>query len=234
MSALRCICVLLLAAADLTGAALLIPRLWNCGALAWIRAGGWEGALAFVALYCIATVVMVPPGVLNVAAGTMFGVLEGMLLVYPALIVGGMLSFWLSRSLARGWVAGRIAGHPKFVAIDRAMERGGVRMVLLLRMSPVSPFAFLSYSLGLTRVRLRDYFLGTLLGAWPGAAVYVYAGAAISQLSGGAVKQVVYWGGLAATVGAVVFITRLARQELRRVLEQTPKGTSPPDCVRIS
>ncbi len=229
MKRARWICVVLLAAGDIGAAALVLPRLWNCGLLDAVRGGGWAGALVYAAVYGVTTVLMIPPAILNAAAGAMFGAFKGMLVVYPALVGGGMVSFWLSRSMAREWVGRRIVGRAKFLALDRAVARGGLKMVLLLRMSPVSPFALLSYSLGLTRVRVRDYFLGTLLGGVPGTAVYVYAGSAVGRLSGpaGAVERLVFWVGLAATAAGVVLISRLARQELRKAMSEPAVAVSP-------
>ncbi len=161
------------------------------------------------------------------------GTVKGTLLVYPGLVAAGLICFWLSRLLARDWFARRIAGSPKFVAIDRAVAKGGWKMVLLLRMSPVSPFTLLSYSLGLTRVRVRDYVVGTLMGALPGTAVYVYLGAAVHDLNGAAdsvsaLPRALFWVGLAASVAAFVLITRRARTELKRIAGEPiitcPKG----------
>ncbi len=227
MRALRRTFVIALLAADVGGAAYLLLRLWNSGLVPRIASGGIGGTLIYGVMHIGTALLMLPTGVGNAGAGLLLGPVWGMLLVYPALMVAAVLGFWISRSLARDWVAQRIANRPKFVAIDNAIARGGFKMVLLLRMSPVSPFGFLSYSLGLTGVRVRDYLLGTLLGGVPGTVLYVYAGSALKQVGGlavhgsdpaGAAQRVAFWIGLAATIFAVVMITRFARQELKRTL----------------
>ncbi len=214
-------------ATEIAGAMYLLNQLWHSGLVHVGANGGVGGALMYALVYLGTALLMLPTGVGNAGAGLLFGVARGMLLVYPALILAGMLSFGISRSLARDWVAQRIANRPKFLAVDNAIARGGFKMVLLLRMSPVSPFGFLSYSLGLTRVRLRDYFFGTLLGAVPGTALYVYAGSALKDLGGlavrgadpaGVMQRLTFWIGLLLTIFVVIMITRYARQELKRAL----------------
>src|SRR5258708_11841583 len=64
---------------------------------------------------------------------------------------------------------------PRFVAIERAVSARGRRIVFLLRLSPVVPFNFLNYALGLTTISVWDFVLASL-GTVPGAFVYAYAG----------------------------------------------------------
>ncbi len=230
MRTVRRVLLLLFTMGDIA-AVCLLPQCWSPGLLESLRNSGWAGILAYTSACFVTTVLMVPPSIGNAGAGLMFGALKGTLFIYPALVGAGVVSFCLSRKLGRRWVAVRIARSPKFAAIDRALARGGLKMVLLLRVSPISPFAFLSYSMGLTRVRFRDYCLGTLLGALPGTAVYAYLGSALRNLPALGVKasaaassdlhRLLFWIGLAATIAAFVMITRLARQELKRTMGET-------------
>jgi uncharacterized membrane protein YdjX (TVP38/TMEM64 family) len=108
--------------------------------------------------------------------------------------------------------------------VDRALEKGGLKVVLLLRMSPVSPFSVLNYALGISRVRPRDYVLGSVLGTVPGTLLYVYIGSLLTDLAqifttsaGASPKAIFLCAGLIATVAGFSIVTRLARQELRRL-----------------
>src|SRR5262249_59272949 len=131
-------------------------------------------------------------------------------------------AFVLGRTLARDRIAARVAGNPKFAAIDEAVGREGLKIVLLTRLSPAFPFNLLNYTYGLTRASFRDYEIGSLIGMIPGTAMYVYLGSlitSVSQLaagtpSGGAAKQALTWLGFAATLAVTVVITRLARPAL--------------------
>ncbi len=191
----------------------------------WIAGGGVRGLVAFAIIYLAATLLLVPPGILNAVAGALFGVGWGMAVVSCTNLTAAVIAFFLSRTVARQWAQRHIERRRRLLAMDRALERGGLKMVFLLRCSPVSPFAVVNYLLGLTRVRFRDYALGTMAGAAPGTFVYVYAGSAATSVAellahgvprGGTGQQVLFWTGLAATLAACALMARYARRELHQ------------------
>lgn len=65
-----------------------------------------------------------------------------------------------------------LAGQRKFKAVDSAIGRDGLKVVFLLRLSPLFPFSIGNYALGLSSVRLLDYVGATLVGILPGAFVW--------------------------------------------------------------
>jgi len=213
---------------SLSGVAALVAILWLPGGplrfLRWIEGGSIGGILGYFLVYVMATLLLLPPGVLNMAAGVTFGPLTGAVLALAANVLSAMVTFLVSRYFARGWVAGRIARRRGLLAVDRALEKGGLKVVLLLRMSPVSPFSVLNYALGISRVRPRDYVLGSVLGTVPGTLLYVYIGSLLTDLAqifttsvGASPKAIFLCAGLIATVAGFSIVTRLARQELRRL-----------------
>lgn len=197
------------------------------GLVSWIRHAGAAGVIVFAAVYVIATVAMLPGSVLTLGAGFVYGPVLGTVLVSPISVAAATCSFLLGRSVARGWVARRVQGAPRFGAINHAVEREGFKIVALLRLSPLVPFNLLNYALSLTRVRLRDYVLASWLGMLPVTTLYVYLGSLLtnaSEIASGAARpaspatRVLYWGGLAATVAVVWLVTRSARRALDRSL----------------
>ncbi len=195
----------------------------------WIRGAGWLGLLVFVVAYILATVLFLPGAILTLGAGFAYGVGVGTAVVWVAANSGAALAFQLGRTLARRWVATRVAAYPRFAAIDRAVGGNGFKIVLLTRLSPVFPFNLLNYAFGLTNVSPRDYVLGSLIGMLPGTVMYVYLGSLITSLSelaagrrsGGAIQEIFYFAGLAVTVGVTVYVTRIARRALAEVTEVT-------------
>lgn len=139
-------------------------------------------------------------------------------------MLGSAAAFLVARYLARSAVERRLAGDPRFAAVDRAIGREGRKIVLLLRLSPVIPFNLLNYGLGLTQVRFADYLIGSL-GILPGTVLYVYYGKVagdVAALAGGAgQKGVAYYAllalGLVATVAATAVVTRSAQRSLQEV-----------------
>ena len=140
--------------------------------VAWVDGLGVWGPVVFVFGYAAATVAFVPGVVLTLAAGAIFGVVRGTAYVLLGATTGACAAFLIARYVARDAVARRIAGNARFSAVDRAIGREGLKLVLLLRLSPVFPFNLLNYALGVTEVRFRDYALACV-GMLPGTLLYV-------------------------------------------------------------
>lgn len=206
-------------------AAPLVPRF-----AAWVDGLGVWGPVVFVAGYVAATVAFVPGSLLTLGAGAIFGLVKGTVLVLAGATLGASAAFLVARHIARGAVERRLAGNPRFAAIDRAIGREGRRIVFLLRLSPVFPFNLLNYALGLSRVRFADFVVASA-GMLPGTVLYVYYGKLagdVARLAAGAGVErgggyyAVLVLGLVATLLATTVVTRTAR----RALEQATDGRS--------
>lgn len=192
--------------------------------LDWVDALGPAGVAAFIAIYVLACVFMVPGSVLTLGAGAVFGVVKGSAIVSVASTLGATAAFLVGRHLARERVARWIAGDSRFLAIDQAVGREGWKIVGLTRLSPVFPFNLLNYAYGITSVRLRDYVLASWVGMFPATVMYVYLGSLAGSLATlgrhGGGRTPAQWAlfgvGLLATVAVTVFVTRIAREALAK------------------
>jgi len=211
----------------LAAAALLLPvKDWLHAALTWTAQHRETSWCAFIALYVVAAVCLVPGLILTLAAGAIFGVPDGIALVSVGSVAGATAAFFIGRTFAREWISRRIEAWPRFRALDRALRERGFWIVLLTRMSPAFPFNLLNYAYGVTAVRPRDYIIGSWVGMFPATVLYVYAGSAAASVSQavagrvhtGASGVVLLCLGLAATLAVTVLVTRLARRELDREL----------------
>jgi uncharacterized membrane protein YdjX (TVP38/TMEM64 family) len=191
----------------------------------WVDGLGAWGPIAFIFGYALATVAFVPGSLLTLAGGAVFGVARGALYVFTGAVLGSAAAFLIARYLARATVERRIGKDPRFGAIDRAIGREGLKIVFLLRLSPVFPYNLLNYALGLTRVRFRDYLIAAT-GMLPAIFLYVYTGriagdvAALAAGRGSAPgpgQTALLVAGLAATILVTAYVTRLARGALREV-----------------
>ncbi len=195
---------------------------WLLGFVSWIRDAGTAGMVVFVLAYVLACVLLLPGLILTLGAGFAYGVAVGIPLVWVAANLGAAVAFLLGRTLARDRIAARVSGNARFAAIDQAVGREGLKIVLLTRLSPAFPFNLLNYAYGLTRVSFRDYLIGSMVGMIPGTAMYVYLGSLITSVTelasgapaGGAAKQALTWLGFAATVAVTIVIARVARRAL--------------------
>jgi len=191
----------------------------------WVETLGLWGPLVFVLGYAVGVVALVPGSFLTLAGGAVFGIGQGTLFVFAAAMLGSAGAFLVARYLARRAVERRIASNPRFQAIDRAVGEQGLKIVFLLRLSPIFPFSLLNYGLGLTQVRFRDY-LSAGVGMLPGTLLYVYYGKLagdVAALASGAAPErgagyyAVLALGLVATVVVTALVTRVARRALAEV-----------------
>ena len=194
-------------------------------ALTWVESLGSIAPIAFIVLYDVATVLLIPGSLLTLGSGVLFGLVWGSVYVFFAATLGATLAFWLGRTVARDWVSKKISAYPKFAAIDRAVAKEGFKIVFLTRLSPLFPFNILNYAFGITQVSLKDYVLGSV-GMIPGTILYVYIGSLVGSVAQIGMKgatldpqtQKLQWiakiVGFIATIAVTVYITRIAKKAL--------------------
>ena len=186
---------------------------------------GPSGPLLFIVIYSVAVIALIPASWMTMAGGAVFGFLPGVVYALVASTIGSTAAFLIGRYAARGFVARHLDSRPRFAAIDRAVSADARRIILLLRLSPVTPFNFLNYGLGLTAISVWDFVVGSF-GMIPGTFMYVYTGTLAGQALAVAGQATVprntsYYAmlaaGLVATAGASALVARAARRALRDV-----------------
>ena len=189
---------------------------------AWVERMGVWGPLGFGAVYVLAVVLLIPASLLTLAAGALFGVARGMLIVSLASNLGAALAFLIARYLARGRVERWLSGSPRLLAVDQAVDEAGWRLVALLRLSPAVPFNVQNYLYGLTSLCFWPCVLTSWVTMLPGTLLYVMlgqAGRAGLEVAGGQrLRSPAEWAllasGLLATLGLTLFLTRLVGRRL--------------------
>lgn len=192
---------------------------------AWIDGLGMWGPVVLGLCYVAATLLFLPGWVLTIAAGALYGLITGTIVVSIGSTTGAALAFLIARYLARERVSRQIARYPKFAAVDRAIGEQGWKIVALLRLSPAVPFNLQNYLYGLTAIRFWPCVLTSWLAMLPGTFLYVYigsvGGAAVKAAAEG--KSPAGWGewtarivGLVATVAVTVYVTRIAHRAMRK------------------
>jgi uncharacterized membrane protein YdjX (TVP38/TMEM64 family) len=180
------------------------------------------GALAFVPLYALWVTLLLPGVWASMLAGALYGTWWGSLIVFVGACLGAEAAFLLGRTWLRNWARRRLAAVPKLLAIEQAVSREGLKLVLLTRLSPAFPFSLLNFAYGLSEVSLRDYSIG-LIGILPGTILFCGLGALAGDvarfgevLSGEADAGT--WalriGGLLATVASVWLAGKAAQRVL--------------------
>jgi uncharacterized membrane protein YdjX (TVP38/TMEM64 family) len=200
---------------------------WLVHLQGWIKTLGPFAPVAYVLLYVATTVLLIPGSLLTIGAAGIFSFWKALIVVWVGANIGALVAFLLTQTFLRERVALWAAGNPKFAALDRAIGREGFKMVLLVRLSPVFPFALLNYLLGLTTVRLSSYVLANLIGMLPGTFLYVYIGATARDALSASASGIGTWElalrviGLLATIAVVALVTRTARKALAQVEQET-------------
>ena len=147
-----------------------------------INSLGFGGHLLILALTLIHTVVPFPAEIINAAAGFAYGFWEALALVTVGWMASAVLCWAFGRRVARP-LLDRWFGPERFERIEGMIERGGVTLLLAVRLIPIVPFSLAGYAAGAARVPVWRFFWTTLVGYMPITALAVYFGTRLEGLS---------------------------------------------------
>ncbi|MBL8307114.1 MAG: FAD-dependent oxidoreductase [Rubrivivax sp.] len=138
-------------------------------------------AAVFFAVYVAAAALSIPGAViLTLAAGAMFGLGWGLLLVSFASSLGALLAFLVARYLLRDGIQARFG--KALAPINDGVRKDGTFYLLTLRLVPVFPFWLINLLMGLTPMGAGRFYLVSQLGMLAGTAVYVNAGTQLAAI----------------------------------------------------
>lgn len=138
--------------------------------------------LLFMIIYVVQTALSLPgAAILSLAAGAIFGTLMGTVYANLAATIGATLAFLATRNLLHDLVQRRFGS--RLEKLNREMEERGLNYLLFLRLVPIFPFFLINLAAGLTRLPLRTFIVGTMVGIIPGGFVYCNAGASLATIS---------------------------------------------------
>jgi len=181
----------------------------------WIS-GHPAAPLVFLGIHILASLFFVPRTLLAIAAGLLFGMWWGIVWAALGSVAGAVAGFLVARYIDAGFVAR--ANPTRLAALLAKVERGGWRMVAVVRLVPIIPHSLTNYALGLTRLDLASYALGSMLGQLPLTIAYVDFGAAGGRalLGGGNWQHEVLWPSLIglAALALSIAIPALMRRRL--------------------
>ena len=135
----------------------------------------------FFLVYVVTTAASLPGAlILTLAAGALFGLVTGTIIVSFASSIGATIAFLSSRYLFRDAVKSRFGDRLK--AIDRGVEKDGPFYLLTLRLVPVFPFFLINLLMGLTAIKARTFYIVSQIGMLLGTLVYVNAGTQLANI----------------------------------------------------
>lgn len=172
----------------LMGAGIVAAWHWRAGldpmTLGARLAGSPTAPLVFLALHIAASLFFVPRTLLAIAAGLAFGMWWGTLWAALGSVVGACAGFLVARYVNAGVIDS--ASWARLSGLLGRVERGGWRAVATIRLIPVIPHSLSNYALGLTRIGLVPFAVGSLLGQLPLTIAYTDLGAAGGRVMLGA------------------------------------------------
>jgi dihydrolipoamide dehydrogenase len=137
--------------------------------------------VVFVSIYILMAALSIPGAlILTLAAGAIFGLVAGTVLVSIGSTIGATLAFLTSRFLLRDAV--KIRFRQILENVDRGIEREGAFYLLSLRLLPVFPFFMVNLLMGLTSIRVLTFFIVSQIGMFPATLAYVNAGTKLAQI----------------------------------------------------
>ncbi|EGC34610.1 hypothetical protein DICPUDRAFT_34747, partial [Dictyostelium purpureum] len=185
------------------------------------------GGLVYVGAFMLLIVFLVPVTIPTIVGGMIFKLWFGILFVWVASMLGGILAFFLGRYVFRKNIAKKIEKNKKLNAIDQAIGQEGWKIVLLLRLTPIVPESLLNYALSVTRVKFIHYIICSGIGLLPGCSFFVYIGSALTSISeignegshlrGGQIAMYVVSAVL--MVVSILFITIIVKRAVNKKLE---------------
>lgn len=135
----------------------------------------------FFAIYVAVTALSLPgAAILTLAAGALFGLVQGLVIVSFASSVGATLAFLVSRFILRDTVRNKF--KEKLKKIDEGVEKQGAFYLFTLRLVPVFPFFLINLLMGLTSLKTWTFYWVSQIGMLAGTSVYVNAGTQLAQI----------------------------------------------------
>jgi uncharacterized membrane protein YdjX (TVP38/TMEM64 family) len=189
---------------------------WLTRFQAYVKSAGPMGYVLYALGYGLIGLVF-PGSVLTIGAGAIFGIFGGTIVVLAGATLTATIAFILARTVLRRRIERITARNPKFKAVDQAIAREGVKIVLLVRLAAVFPFTIVNYAFGLTGIRLAPYVGATAIGILPGTIAFVYLGAAAASIASQKhTKLIVTIAGLVIAFAVSIFVARVAHKAIQR------------------
>ena len=145
------------------------------------QAGVWAPVL-FVALSAASLIIAPLSGSsLFILGGALFGKEVAFLLSYLGTLIGCSTNFWISRKLGRK-VAARFIGDAELDDLDKFTQRLGNRrgIVYITLLMPLGQ-DIVSYAVGLTKTRYRNFFVALAVSGAAIVAAYIYLGTGLLE-----------------------------------------------------
>ncbi len=183
----------------------LVDFLTNIEAMQnWFNSLGILGYAAYILLYIVIAIFMIPGSMLTIAGGVVFGSIVGGILSMIAGTAGATAAFIVARYIARGTIEEKFKDNALFKKIDNGVRENGTSFLILTRLVPIFPYNVQNYAYGCTSMNLVTYIVVSFITMTPGSFIYAYMAGEIAT-NGFSVRLLVQF----AIAGVVLFLISL-------------------------
>ncbi len=141
-------------------------------------------ALILICFKIVSAPLGFPGSPLTLLTGSLFGVWYGTLIAIIGNTLGALAAFLLARYVFKDYVQSKLlVKYPLLNKYAERLESKPLATVVALRLIPLFPFNTLNFLLGVTKIKVKDYFIGSFFGMIPGTFAYVYLGGSLRILN---------------------------------------------------
>ena len=183
---------------------------------------GW-GIVTFVFFYIVSVLLILPASWLSLLAGFLYGPYFGSIVVFLSAFIGASISFFLAKEYFVNKIVTIISRFPKIKLLEKIINKGGLKLIILTRLSPLFPFSILNYFYGLNKVSYKDFSVG-LLFILPGTYLYCALGSLSNNLD--EIKNLKLNGNTTTTIISIVstflivyFLTKYSNEVIKESSE---------------
>ena len=183
---------------------------------------GW-GIVTFVFFYIISVLLILPASWLSLLAGFLYGPYFGSIVVFLSAFIGASISFFLAKEYFVNKIVTIISRFPKIKLLEKIINKGGLKLIILTRLSPLFPFSILNYFYGLNKVSYKDFSIG-LLFILPGTYLYCALGSLSNNLD--EIKNLKLNGNTTTTIISIIstflivyFLTKYSNEVIKESSE---------------
>ena len=178
--------------------------------------------MLYASCFAVGALLLLPGTVFMLGAGVLFGPVWGAFAASAGALVATAAAIAIARTVAADWLRKKLTARRRLSALHAAIDSGGWKMVLLLRLSPFISFSISNYLIGLTKVPYWKCVIAAWIGVLPWISLFAWSGAVgregiqlfQSPADQSPATLALLCIGIAATVGGIVYATKLTRQKL--------------------
>ena len=168
---------------------------------------------------------LIPTHAASLVAGMLYGVSLGSSYAVTAIITASLLSFFISTFLVGDHALNALRQRPRADSIYKELLKHNsfrtIYIIILVRLSPIMPFAGTNVLLASAKVKLIEFLIGSTIGLAPRIILLASAGAGLTKLDSNYDKKELLILSITATVATIIILSRISKKALQNMLPTT-------------